>query len=98
MSEPICTVDFEFEGSCSACDGSWVRGKMITGEDKVRINGKPVCVTGSIGRGNCGHTCEAVGQSQVLMINGKKVARVGDPVRGTINGKIITGENNAKAD
>ena len=98
MSEPICTVGFEFEGVCSACDGAVVKGTMITGEDKACINGKPICVTGSIGKGTCGHTCTAVGMSQTLMINGKKVARVGDPVEGTIVGKIITGENNAKAD
>lgn len=98
MSEPICTVGHQFRGTCSACDGATVTGTMITGEEKACINGQPICVTGSIGQGTCGHTTQAVGQSQVFFINGKAVARVGDPVQGTITGTLITGEDNAKAD
>lgn len=90
MSEPICTVDSEFIGHCSACDGAEVHGYMIDGEFPT-IDGKNICVTGSVGQGTCGHTCTAVGQSQVFRINGKQVARVGDPVTGTIVGTLVTG-------
>lgn len=98
MGSPIATIDCEFEGTCSACDGATVRGKMITGVAKTTINGKAICVTGSVGQGYCGHTCTAIGQSQVLTINGQKVARVGDPVQGTINGKIVTGVDKVTCD
>lgn len=98
MSEPICTIGHQFQGVCSACDGATVTGTMISGEDKACINGQPICVTGDIGQGSCGHTTQAVGQSTVFFINGNPVVRVGDPVQGTITGTITTGEENATAD
>lgn len=91
MPQPVCCVGDRFEGYCLSC-GHTVQGTMLTGEFP-RIEDKNVCVTGSLGRGNCGHTCTSVGQSQVLFIEGKAVVRVGDPVTGGIEGRMITGSN-----
>lgn len=90
MGEQICCVGDQFEGVCSACDGATVTGTMTTGE-YATIDGNAICVTGSVGTGSCGHTCTAVGQSEVFTINGQPVVRVGDPVEGTIVGKLTTG-------
>ncbi len=91
MPQPVCCIGDRFEGYCLSC-GHTVQGTMLTGEFP-RIEDKNVCVTGSLGRGNCGHTCTSVGQSQVLFIEGKAVVRVGDPVTGGIEGRMITGSN-----
>ena len=64
---------------------------MVEGEF-VTINGKKVCVIGSKGVGDCGHTTYVKTGSSVLTIEGKPVARVGDQVEGVIDGIIITGE------
>lgn len=98
MGAPIATVGCRFEGSCSACDGAWVGGTLISGEPNTSINGNAICATGSIGRGDCGHTCTVVGQSAIVSINGHTLARVGDPVTGTINGRITTGVNQTTSD
>jgi uncharacterized Zn-binding protein involved in type VI secretion len=71
---------------------------MITGEPDRCIEGKDICVTGSIGQGDCGHTCTSVGQSEVWFIEGKPVARVGDPVTGDIEGELITGSDFVNSD
>lgn len=90
MPSPVCAVGSKFQGHCSACDGSWVEGEIVEGEF-VTIDGKNICVTGSLGRGYCGHETRAVGQSAVWRVNGKQVARVGDPVQGTITGTLTQG-------
>ena len=69
-----------------------VQGTMMTGEFP-RIEDRNVCVTGSLGRGDCGHSCTSVGRSQVLFIEGKPVVRVGDPVTGEIEGRLVTGSD-----
>ena len=97
MSEPVCTVGHKFAGSCSACDGNYTEGYMVDGEFAT-IEGQPICVTGSKGVGYCGHTTYAVGQSSVWNINGKPVARIGDPVVGTINGVLISGSDFVRSD
>ena len=91
MPQPVCCVGDRFEGYCLSC-GHTVQGTMITGEFPS-IEDRNVCVTGSAGRGDCGHTCTSVGQSQVLFIEGKAVVRVGDPVTGGIEGEMITGSD-----
>ena len=91
MPQPVCCVGDRFEGYCLSC-GHTVQGTIITGEFPC-IEYKNVCVTGSLGRGDYGHTCTSVGQSQVLFIEGKAVVRVGDPVTGGIEGRMITGSN-----
>ena len=91
MPQTVCCVGDRFEGYCLSC-GHTVQGTMLTGEFP-RIEDKNVCVTGSLGRGDCGHTCTSVGQSQVLFIEGKAVVRVGDPVTGGIEGRMITGSD-----
>lgn len=91
MPQPVCCIGDRFEGYCLSC-GHTVQGTMLTGEFP-RIEDKNVCVTGSLGRGDCGHTCTSVGQSQVLLIEGKAVVRVGDPVTGGIEGRMITGSD-----
>lgn len=90
MPSPVARIGDTFEGRCSACDGHHVTGTLETGEF-VTIEGRNICVTGSIGRGSCGHTCIVQGQSAVWSIEGKQVARVGDPVTGTITGTITSG-------
>ena len=85
-----------FKGQCRSC-GTEVVGYMVSGEFPL-IEGKNVCVTGSEGRGSCGHSCTAIGQSQVLFIEGKPVARVGDPVTGEIEGQLITGSDFVNSD
>lgn len=91
MSKPVATVGSRFEGFCSACR-SQVGGSLVTGSF-VAVEGRPVCVTGSSGRGDCGHPCTAVGLSAVWSIGGKAVARAGDPVTGVIEGRITTGSD-----
>lgn len=86
----VATVTCRFRGYCSSCDET-VEGSMVDGEF-VTINGKNVCVVGSKGVGDCGHTTYVVAGSSVWSIEGKPVARVGDPVAGIIDGQIITGE------
>lgn len=98
MPEPVVTVDHKFEGRCKLCNNRLVTGKMITGSDFVDIEGKPVCVDGSIGLGECGHTCESEGKSEVWFIEGKPVVRLGDPVRGNIVGKLIEGSDFVESD
>ena len=90
MASRVARTGDSFAGRCSACDGKWVTGTLETGEF-VTIDGRNICVTGSIGRGRCGHTCTVQGQSAVWRIEGKQVARVGDPVTGTITGTITSG-------
>lgn len=87
--KPVAVVGSTFTGYCSICDET-VTGTMVGGEF-VTIDGAKACVTGSPGVGSCGHTTHAVGQSVVFFINGKPVARVGDPVQGTINGVLVSG-------
>lgn len=91
MPLPVCCVGDRFEGFCRVCDHT-VQGTMMTGEFP-RIEDRNVCVTGSLGRGDCGHTCTSVGRSQVLFIEGKPVVRVGDPVTGEIEGRLVTGSD-----
>lgn len=90
MLKNIATVGSRFEGYCSACD-EHVQGSMVEGEF-VTVEGKNVCVVGSRGVGDCGHTTYAHTGSSVAKINGSPIARVGDEVKGTIDGNIITGE------
>ena len=87
---PVACVGDSFSGYCSACEQT-VQGIMVEGEF-VSIEGKNICVTGSMGRGNCGHTCTAQGTS-VVTIQGNSVVRVGDAVTGTITGTIISGSD-----
>jgi uncharacterized Zn-binding protein involved in type VI secretion len=91
MPSPVAREGSQFTGYCSACD-SHVSGLMHSSEH-VLIEGLGVCVTGSPGTGYCGHGCVAVGGSAVLSVNGRPVARVGDPVTGTITGTITTGND-----
>lgn len=89
MSRPVATVGSRFEGYCSAC-AARVGGLLVEGSF-MTIEGRAVCVSGSAGRGDCGHACAAVGQSAVWSIEGKPVARAGDPVAGVIEGHIVSG-------
>jgi len=70
---------------------------MISGEFAT-IEGKNICVTGSTGQGDCGHTCISIGQSAVWKIEGKPVVRIGDPVTGGIEGRLITGSDFVSSD
>ena len=97
MSLPVATVGCRFEGVCGDCN-ALVRGVLVSGAFVATIEGKNVCVTGSRGRGDCGHFCAVVGQSAVWLIEGKPVARVGDPVTGGIEGRIINGSDFVFAD
>lgn len=97
MSLPVATVGHRFEGVCQACGGVTVRGTLISGEFPT-IEGRDICVTGSRGRGDCGHGCTVVGRSAVWRIEGKPVARLGDPVTDGIEGRIITGSDFVSAD
>lgn len=96
MGQPVTCVGDLFRGYCSACPGVVV-GRMVTGEF-LALEGRNVCVTGSIGRDDAGHTCQAIGLSTAVTIEGKAVVRVGDPVTGTIEGVIITGSDFVSAD
>lgn len=98
MGSPIaCTTDV-FVGNCSGHDGHpSVTGVIVTGEF-VTIDGNNVAVTGSVGIGGCGHSCTVIGLSKVFRINGAEVARVGDPVVGTITGTIVSGADYCKTD
>lgn len=93
MGQPVCTVEHRFTGWCYECEAA-VGGSMVTGADPdICIEGKPICVDGSEGRGDCGHPCHAVGKSTVFKIMGKPVARVGDPVEGIIVGQLVSGSD-----
>ncbi len=98
MALPIVTVGHKFEGICLACGGSLVQGEMITGAIDKQIEGKDICTTGSIGLGYCGHTCEAIGKSEVFFLDNLPVVRLGDPVTGNIEGKLIEGWDFATSD
>lgn len=98
MGLPIVTVGHKFEGICLACGGRLVQGEMITGASERQIEGKDICVTGSIGLGYCGHTCEAIGKSEVFFLDNMPVVRLGDPVTGNIEGKLIEGWDFATSD
>lgn len=97
MPMPVATVGCRFTGFCSACK-SQTSGKMISGAADRSIEGKNICVSGSEGVGDCGHSCKAIGQSQVLFIDSLPVARAGDPVIGEIVGKIIEGSDFVSCD
>ena len=98
MPLPVCTVGHRFHGVCHACDDSEVDGMMITGSPVRRIDGLEICVTGSIGVGDCGHMCYSIGQSSVFSIDGMPVVRIGDPVTGDIDGMLITGSDYVRSD
>lgn len=98
MSLPIVTVGHKFEGICHICGDRKVQGEMITGAPERQIEGKDICVSGSIGLGYCGHTCEAIGQSEVFYIDNMPVVRLGDPVTGNIEGRLIEGWDFATSD
>lgn len=85
----VATVDCLFRGYCEPCDET-VTGRLVEGEFCM-IEGKNICVIGSLGIGDCGHTTHVATGSSVWSINSKPVARVGDEVRGQIDGVIITG-------
>lgn len=97
MPEPVVTIGHKFRGYCNICD-KMVEGEMITGASERRIEGKDICVTGSIGRGYCGHTTKAIGQSEVFFIDGIPVVRLGDPVKDVIDGVLIEGSDFVRAD
>ena len=90
MPLPVCTIGHRFRGYCKECDAI-VEGTMITGSPDRMIEHMDICVTGSIGQGDCGHTCYSIGQSVVWFIDDLPVVRIGDPVAGTIEGELITG-------
>lgn len=94
---PVTTVGCAFEGYCNACS-KMVRGKMIAGASERSIEGKDICVDGSPGRGDCGHSCVAVGGSAVWKIDGLPVVRKGDRVTGGIDGLIIEGSDFVNSD
>ena len=98
MPSPVCTVGSKFEGICYACDGNYVQGEMISGSPDRCIEGKEICVTGSVGMGYCGHMCHAVGGSSVFFIDSLPVARVGDAVEGDIVGHLIEGSDFVNSD
>lgn len=98
MSLPIVTVGHKFEGICHVCGDRLVQGEMITGAVSRQIEGRDICITGSIGLGYCGHTCEAIGMSQVFYLDHLPVVRIGDPVTGNIDGKLIEGWEFATSD
>ncbi|MGN1038709.1 MAG: hypothetical protein ACI4P0_04870 [Mailhella sp.] len=91
MSEPVARTNDVFIGTCSAHKGNpTVAGVIITGEFPT-VEGENMAVTGCVGLGECSHTCTVIGCSKVVTINGIPIARVGDPVVGTITGVIVTG-------
>lgn len=90
-AQPIACIGDTFKGICEAC-GEEVTGTLTTGEF-IRIDGHNICVTGSVGIGSCGHSCRVVGQSTVMQIEGKNVARLGDPVTDGIDGIITSGSD-----
>lgn len=97
MSMPVVTVGHKFRGYCQIC-GKIVEGKMIEGVENMRIDGQNICVTGSIGKGECGHETKAVGKSEVWKIEGMQVVREGDPVKDVIDGVLIEGSDFVKVD
>lgn len=97
MSLPVVTIGHKFRGYCKICD-KIVEGEMITGAADRRIEGKDICVTGSIGRGYCGHTTKAIGLSEVWKIDGLPVVRLGDPVKDVIDGELIEGSDFVTSD
>ena len=96
MGAPVACVGDSFSGYCRVCKRN-VTGTLVSGEF-VTIEDKNICVTGSEGRGSCGHSCTVIGQSTVLTIENKPVARVGDPVTGDIEGTITSGSDFITAD
>lgn len=98
MPLPVVTIGHRFEGICHPCGDIIVQGEMVTGEPQRCIEGKDICVTGSIGVGSCGHICESIGQSEVFFIEGLPVVRLGDPVTGDIEGKLIEGSDFVNSD
>ncbi len=97
MGMPVCTVGDKFSGYCSSCDCG-VTGTVVTGSPTHSINGKGICVTGSVCMGDCGHTCSVIGQSSAFTIDGLAAARVGDPVDGTIQGTLVSGSDFVTSD
>ena len=89
MPQPVCCVGDRFEGFCRVCDHT-VQGTMM-----MILSLAVGAVLGELldGRGDCGHSCTSVGRSQVLFIEGKPVVRVGDPVTGEIEGRLVTGSD-----
>ena len=97
MPLPVCTVGHRFIGYCQTCNRE-VGGVMVTGEPQRTIDGMCICVTGSIGVGDCGHQCRSIGQSVVWDIDGKPVVRIGDMVTDGIEGILVTGSDYVRSD
>ena len=77
----VATIGCSFEGDCSKhYHGHFTGTFSQDGSIVISLNGKPVCVTGTAGKASCGCWVQAVGQSASIALNGKPVARVGDPI------------------
>lgn len=91
--QPVARAGDTFSGYCSSCEHD-VTGTIDENTcEFVVIDGARVCVDGTTGTGSCGHTCTVVAQSITTVINDKAVARLGDPVTGTIEGSITSGSD-----
>lgn len=87
---------YDSEGRPVYCSGHAVTGVQMTGQAKVRIQGKPVAVVGDGGTTDCrcdGQGYTNSGGSAKVRIHGKGIVRVGDPVNihGQGTGVMTTG-------
>lgn len=84
--------------TCS-CHSSTVSttGTINTCSSNVKVNGLGVARVGDTAICNCGHITTIVDGSPNIYVNGRKLARLNDPVEGCPVGIITSASNNTIA-
>lgn len=72
---PVAVKGSGFTGYCKV-HKTQVAGFLLSSQNFVRINGMPISVVGTKGKGFCGHTTQIIQGSSFFKINGIPVARL----------------------
>lgn len=90
---PVAVKGSGFTGFCKA-HKTKVAGFLLSSQNFVRINGMPIAVVGTKGKGFCGHTTQVIQGSSFVRINGIPVARLTSMTGADIinPGQVIQGQ------
>jgi len=96
MGSPICRKEDITDGFCLICRKP-VSGKIDTASEDVKANGRGVARDTDVVKADCGHTGKIVATSTKTKVNGKYIAKVGDPFLGDYFGILGNGSPDANA-
>ncbi len=86
---PISRINDVGIGYCPPCERV-VTGRIVTGNVTVIVEGSPVSYHNCTFQGDCGHTSSLISSAENIT-NSMSIARINDPINGTITGSITTG-------